>query len=142
MRSCPDYRAFKFGYVHTFVRSKGKFLRSKTENLCVHVQTIVCSKLSMSRFLCDPNQKSCAPKMIICVFLYRDCPAFKRPYFETLVRSKSPMSGFLCVPNQEFARSKTVIKNSFLILFFFNLFVVLILSFLNSGPTTIQEGLN
>ena len=46
---CPDFRAFKIAYVLTFVRSKGKFVRFKIDNLCVHVQTIVRSKLHMSR---------------------------------------------------------------------------------------------
>ena len=50
--SCPDFRAFKIAYVQTFVRSKGKFVRSKIDNLCVHVQTIVRSKRLMSRLSC------------------------------------------------------------------------------------------
>ena len=49
---CPDFRAFKIAYVQTFVRSKGKFVRSKIDNLCVHVQTIVRSKVLMSRLSC------------------------------------------------------------------------------------------
>ena len=50
--SCPDFRAFKIAYVQTFVRSKRKFVRSKINNLCVHVQTIVRSKGLMSRLSC------------------------------------------------------------------------------------------
>ena len=50
--SCPDFRAFKIAYVQTFVRSKRKFVRSKFNNLCVHVQTIVRSKGLMSRLSC------------------------------------------------------------------------------------------
>ena len=53
--SCPDFRAFKIAYVQTFVRSKRKFVRSKINNLCVHVQTIVRSKVLMSRLSCVQN---------------------------------------------------------------------------------------
>ena len=53
--SCPDFRAFKVAYVQTIVRSKRKFVRSKINNLCVHVQTIVRSKVLMSRLSCVQN---------------------------------------------------------------------------------------
>ena len=69
--SCPDFRAFKSAYVQTFVHSKEKFARSKIDNLCVHVQTIV-----------------------------RSCPdyhAFKIAYVQTIVRSKLHMSRLSCV---------------------------------------------
>ena len=80
--SCPDFRAFKITYVQTFVRSKVKFVRSKIDNLCVHVQTIVRSKGLMSRLSCVrkclcpdllwvPKENSCAPKLIICAFMSR-----------------------------------------------------------------------
>ena len=70
VRSCPDYRAFewpymqtfvrsklpfKTAYVQTFVRSKGKLVRSKTDNLCVYVQTIVRSKDIICRLSCVQN---------------------------------------------------------------------------------------
>ena len=45
---CPDFRAFKAAYVQTFVRSKGKFVHSKIDNLCVHVHSIVRSKDPMN----------------------------------------------------------------------------------------------
>ena len=48
----PDFRAFKNAYVQTFVRSKRKFVRSKINNLCVHLQTIVRSKGLMTRLSC------------------------------------------------------------------------------------------
>ena len=53
--SCPDFCTFKNAYIQTFVRSKGKLVRSKIDNLCVHVQTIVRSKDLMSRLLCIQN---------------------------------------------------------------------------------------
>ena len=49
---CPDFLAYKNAYVQTFVRSKRKFVRSKIDNLCIHVQTIVRSKGLMSRLSC------------------------------------------------------------------------------------------
>ena len=69
---CPDFRAFKNfcalivpsnvlmsrllcvqnSNVQTFVRSKGRFVYSKTDYLCVHVQPIVRSKDLMSRLSC------------------------------------------------------------------------------------------
>ena len=106
---CPDFRAFKNAYVQTFVRSKRKFVRSKIDNLCVHVQTIVRSKGLMSRiscvqkglgpdFLWVPKENSCAPKLIIRAFMSRlscvqralcpDFRAFKKAYVQTFVRSK------------------------------------------------------
>ena len=113
--SCPDFRAFKIAYVQTFVRSKGKFVRSKIDNLCVHVQTIVRSKRLMSRlscvqkcpcpdFLWVSKENSCAPKLIICAFMSRlscvrnalcpDFRSFKNAHVQTFcskgkfVRSK------------------------------------------------------
>ena len=79
---CPDFRAFKIAYVQTFVRSKGKFVRSKIDILCVHVQTIVRSKDLMSRLSCVPKENSCAPNV------------------QTIVRSKLPMSRLSCVPKE------------------------------------------
>ena len=102
--SCRDFRAFKIAYVQTFVRSKRKFVRSKIDNLCVHVQTIVRSKGLMSRLSCVqkclcpdllwvPKENSCAPKLIICAFISRlscvqralcpDFRAFKKAYVQT-----------------------------------------------------------
>ena len=121
MRSCPDYRAFKKPYVQTFVRSK----------------------LPMSTLLCVPNQKSSAAKMISSVFLLtpscfqktlcRDFRALKIAHLRIFECSKP-----------KFARSKTYNcqKITFFTLPFFYLYVVLILSFLNSGPTNLQEGLS
>ena len=101
---CPDFRAFKNASVQTFVRSKKKFVRSKINNLCVHVQTIVRSKglnvqtfvrskMPMSRLSCVPKENSCAPKLIICAFMSRlscvqkalcpDFRAFKNAYVQT-----------------------------------------------------------
>ena len=65
VRSCPDYRAFEWPYMQTFVRSnvpmsklvrsKGTLVRSKTDNLCVHVQTIVRSNDLICRLSCVQN---------------------------------------------------------------------------------------
>ena len=98
---CPDFRAFKIAYVQTFVRSKGKFVlqrNSKIDNLCVHVQTFVRSKIPMSRLLCVPYQKPSAVKLIFCGFmsslscfqktLCRDFSAFKIAYDQTFECSK------------------------------------------------------
>ena len=96
--SCPDFRAFKIAYVQTFVRSKTKFVRSKINNLCVHVQTIVRSKGLMSRL-------SCVQKCLCPDFL-----AFQRKFvrskinnlcvhFQTIVRSKGFMYRLSCVQN-------------------------------------------
>ena len=68
---CPDFRAFKIAYVQTFVRSKGKFVRSKIDILFVHVETIVRSKDLMSRLSCVPKENSCAPTLIFCSFMSR-----------------------------------------------------------------------
>ena len=68
---CPVFCAFKISYVQTFMRPKGKFGRSKIENLCVNVQTIVRSKDLLSRLSCVPNQKSSTAKLIFCAFLSR-----------------------------------------------------------------------
>ena len=84
---CPDFRAFKNAYVQTFVRSKKKFVRSKIDKLCVHVQTIVRSKTLMSRL-------SCVQKCL--------CPDF-RAFQKTFVRSKIDN---LCVHVQTIVRSK------------------------------------
>ena len=85
-------------YVQTFVRSKGKFVRSKTDNLCVHVQTIVRSKNFMSRLSCGQN------------WLCPDFRAFSKGNFvrskfdnlcvhvQTILRSKLPMSRLSCAP--------------------------------------------
>ena len=101
---CPDFRAFKNAYVQTFVRSKRKFVRSKSDNLCVHVQTMVRSNGLMSRLSCVqkclcpellwvPKENSCAPKLIICAFMSRlsciqrllcpDFRAFKKAFVQT-----------------------------------------------------------
>ena len=72
-------------YVQTFVRSKEKFVRSKIDNLCVHVQTIVRSKYLMSRLSCVQN------------YLCPDYRAFKIAYVQTIVRSKLHMSRLSCV---------------------------------------------
>ena len=95
--SCPDFRAFKIAYGQTFVRSKRKFVRSKIDNLCVHVQTFVRSKLPMARLSCVPKENSCAPKLIICAFMSRlscvqkalcpDFRAFKETYVQTYVQT-------------------------------------------------------
>ena len=108
---CPEFRAFKTAYVQTFVRSKGKLVRSKIDNLCVYVQTIVRSKDLMSRLSCVQNclcpdfcvfQTKNRPRQNwYSVRFFRGYPAFKRPYVETLVRSKLPMSWFMSVPNQK-----------------------------------------
>ena len=117
---CPDFRAFKNAYVLTFVRSKRKFVRSKNNNLCVHVQTFVRSKMPMSRLSCVPKENSCAPKIIICAFMSRlscvqkclcpDFRAFKNAYVLTFVRSKRKFvrSKFnnLCVDVQTIVRSE------------------------------------
>ena len=91
--SCPDFRAFKIAYVQTFGRSKEKFVRSKIDNLCDHVQNIVRSKGLMSRLSCVPKENSCAPKLIICAFMSRlscvqkalcpDFRALKNAYVQT-----------------------------------------------------------
>ena len=100
--------AFKSPHVQTFVRSKEKFVRSKIDNLCVHVQTrafkrpyvqtFVRSKLPISRLSCVPYQKPSAANLIICAFLSslscfqktlcRDFSAFKMAYVQTFECSK------------------------------------------------------
>ena len=94
--------------VQTFVLSKRKFVRSKIDNLCVHVQTIVRSKGLMSRLSCVqkclypdlsclPKENSCAPKLINRAFMSRLscvqralCPDFR-------AFKKSLCPDFLCV---------------------------------------------
>ena len=95
---CPDFRAFKIAYVQTFVRSKGKFVRSKIDNSCVHVQTFVRSKMPMSRLLCVPYQKPSTAKLIFCALLSslscfqktlcRDFSALKMAHLQTFEFSK------------------------------------------------------
>ena len=76
---CPDFPEFKIFRAIivrskvpiTFVRSKEKFVRSKIDNLCLHVQTIVRSNLAMSMFSCVPKENFCAPKLKICAFMSR-----------------------------------------------------------------------
>ena len=123
----PDFRAFKIVYVQTFVRSKGKFVRSKIDNLCVHVQTIVSSKGLMSRLscvqkclcslLCVPYQNRPLQNWYSVRFC-RAYPAFKRLYVETLVLSKWPKSRLLSVPN---LNSRTKTYNYHKNYYFFNL---------------------
>ena len=82
---CPDYRAFKFAYVQTIVRSKLPMIRLSCVPSCIcpdyrafkiaYVQTIVRSKLHMSRLSCVQN--------CICP----DYRAFKIAYVQTIVRS-------------------------------------------------------
>ena len=93
---CPDFRAFKIAYVQTFVRSKGEFVCSKIDYLCVHVQTIVRSKGLMSRLSCV--QKCLCPDFV------RSKRKFVRSkidnlcvHVQTIVRSKGLMSRILCV---------------------------------------------
>ena len=92
----PDFRAFKTAYVQTFVRSKGKLMRSKNDNLCVHAQNIVRSKDLMSRLSCVQNclcsnfrafqrKVSALQSWYLCV------------YIQTIVRSKVLMSRLSCV---------------------------------------------
>ena len=83
---CPDFRAFKKAYVQTFVRSKGKFVRSKIDNLCVHVQTIVRSKTPTSRPFVGSKGKFVRCKIDnLCI------------HIKTIVRSKNLMSRLWCV---------------------------------------------
>ena len=106
--SCPDFRAFKIAYVQTSVRFKGKLVRTKTDNLCVYVQTIVRSntlcpdfgalKIAYVQVSCVPKENSCAPKLIFCAFMSRlscvqktlcpDFRAFKIAYVQFFVCSK------------------------------------------------------
>ena len=67
-----------------------------------HVQTLVRSKLPMSRLSSVPNQKLCNPKLKICATVSRVeiDRLFKRPYVQTFAHSKFPMSRYLCVSNQ------------------------------------------
>ena len=76
VRSCPDYRAFKNTYVQTWFKIAFKI---------AYVQTIVRSKLHMSRLSCVQN--------CICP----DYRAFKIAYVQTIVRSKLHMSRLSCV---------------------------------------------
>ena len=94
---CPDFRAFKNAYVQTFVRSKRKFVRSKIDNMCVHVQNIVRSKGLMSRL-------SCVQKMPMSRHFVGSKGKFVRSkidnlciHVQTIVRSRSLMSRFSCV---------------------------------------------
>ena len=47
-----DFCRLKITHDHTFLRSRPKNVRSNIETLCVHVQTFVGSKKTMSRILC------------------------------------------------------------------------------------------
>ena len=114
----PDFRMFKTAYVQTFVRSKGKLVRSKTDNLCVHVQTIMRLKDLISRLLCIqnwlcPNFRAFERKIRALQNWYfmRSCPdyrAFKSPQVQTFVRSKLPMSRFSCVPKENSCAPKLI----------------------------------
>ena len=122
--SCPDFCAFKIDNVQIFVRSKGKLVRSKIDNLCVYVQTFLCSKLPMFKLSCVPKENSCAPKLIFCAFmsrlscvrmtLYPDIRAFKTAYVQTFVRSKGKLvrskTDNLCVHVQTIMRLKDLIS--------------------------------
>ena len=69
-------RAFKRPYDQTFVRSKPKFVRSKFENLCVHLQIIVRSKTPMPRLSCA-QKFSCVLRAFISASVQtfvRSCP--------------------------------------------------------------------
>ena len=76
-----DYRAFKYGYDLTTVRSKLPVSRLS----CVRAFNVVRSILSMSRLSC-----------VQCC-LCSDYRAFNVVYVRTIVRSKLPMSGLSCV---------------------------------------------
>ena len=107
---CPDFRAFKIAYVQTFVRFTGKLVRSKVGNLCVYVQTIVRSKVLMSRLSCvqscpcpDIHAFQRKIRALKNWYFVRSCPdyrAFEWPYMQTFVRSKLPMSKLSCVPKE------------------------------------------
>ena len=117
---CPDFCAFKTDYVQTFVRSKGKLVRSKIDNLCVYVQTIMRSKDLMSNLSCFQN--CLCPDF--CVFqtknrplqnwysvrFCRGDPAFKSPHVQTFVRSKLPMSRLSCVPKENSCAPKLIFR--------------------------------
>ena len=116
---CPEFCAFKTANVQTFVRSKGKLVRSKIYNLCVYVQTIVRSKDLMSRFSCVQN--CLCP--VFCVFqtknrllqnwyslrFFRGYPVFKSPHVQTCVRSKLPLFRLSCVPMENSCAPKLII---------------------------------
>ena len=72
---CLDFRAFENAYFQTFMCSKPKIVRSKMDNLYVHVQTIMGSKDPMPRLLCV---QSC---------LCPDFSSFENAYVQTFVRS-------------------------------------------------------
>ena len=82
-----DYRAFKFGYDLTTVRSKLPVCVQTIVRSCVQCCAfkVVHSILSMSRLSCV---KCC---------LCPDYRAFNVVYVRTIVRSKLPMSGLSCV---------------------------------------------
>ena len=117
-----DIRAFKCAYLQTFVRSKGKLVRSKTDNLCVYVQTIVRPKDLICRLSCVQNclcpdfhafqRKIRALQnwyFVLSCPEYRayvaKCPNFRRSTGK-LVRSKTDN---LCVYVQTIVRSKDLI---------------------------------
>ena len=52
---CPDFPTFKIAYVKTFVCSKPKIFRCKTDSLCVLVAAIMLSKDLFSRLRCVQN---------------------------------------------------------------------------------------
>ena len=110
--SCPDFRAFKIAYVQTLVRSKGKFVRSKIDNLCVHVQAIVRSRDLLFRLSCVPNQKLPAAKLIFCAFVSR-LSCFQKTLCRALSAFKIAYVRIFECSEPKFARSKsyTVIKN-------------------------------
>ena len=113
---CPDFRAFKIACVQTFVRSTGKLVRSKVGNLCVYIQTIVRSKVLMSRLSCvqsclcpDFNAIQRKIRALQNWYFVRSCPdyrAFEWPYMQTFVRSNVPMSK-LVRSKGKLVRSKT-----------------------------------
>ena len=115
---CPEFRAVKTAYVQTFVRSKGKLVRSKIDNLCVHVQTIVRSNDLTSRLSCVQNclcrnfrafqRKISGLQNWQFVRLCPDYRAFKSPQVQTFVRSKLPMSRFSCVPKEKLCAPKLI----------------------------------
>ena len=66
---CPDFYALRIVYTQTFEHYEPKIMHSKIKLSCVYVQTIVPSKLSISRLSCA--QKIVNSKTMTFYYFYR-----------------------------------------------------------------------
>ena len=133
---CPDFRAFQtkiWAIICAFM----------SRQLCV--QKTLCP--DFRAFKIAYVQTFVHSKKKIVRYFVRSCPdnrAFKKLYVQTFVRSKLPMSRLSCVPNQSACAPKFTIVIKIIIFFssLCMLCVVLILRFLNSGLTNLQEAVS